>query len=184
MNAIDFYSYRLPELREFLQERGVKCSLSKKIELVRLCELAVELNLEIIIAKNDVDDYKVMDLKRRTVEVNGVNAVISSPTEVKTWHKHLGNLPDIQTYDILIFLMTYCKWDNQRLQTYKNDNGFRLFSANHIDHVQISEVLEHDYFYIKASCVPETRQTSDPYCVWVLIHQSGRVLSGGCTCVA
>lgn len=176
MNAIVFYSYRVPELREFLQERRVNCSLSKNIELVWLCELAVELNLEII-AKYVVNDYKVMDLKR-TVKVIGVYVVILSLTEMKTWQKHISNLQDIHTYAILIFLMTYCTWDNQRLQTYKNDNGFQLFSANH---VHISEVLEHDYFYIKASCVPETRQTSDPYCVWVFIHQSGRVLSGGCT---
>lgn len=79
MNAIEFYLYRVPEFRTFLQERGVNGSLSKQIELVRLCELAVELNLEIIV-KYDLNDYKVMDLKRRTVEVNGVNVVIPSPT--------------------------------------------------------------------------------------------------------
>lgn len=126
MNAIEFYSYRVQEFRAFLQERGVNSSLSKQIELVRLCELAVELNLEII-AKYDVNDYKVMDLKRKKVELNGVNLVVPSPTKVKTLEKHLGNLSDIHTCDILIFLMTYYKWDNQRLQTYKKDNGFRLF---------------------------------------------------------
>lgn len=94
MNAIEFYSYRVPELREFLQKRGVNCSLSKRIGLVRLCELAVELNLEMIV-KCDLNDYKVMDLKRRTVEVNGVNAVIPSPTEVNTYQK---------TYTRLTFL--------------------------------------------------------------------------------
>lgn len=79
MNAIEFYSYRVPEFRAILQERGVNGSLIKQIELVRLCELAVELDLEII-AKYDVNDYKVMDLKRKKVEVNGVNLVIPSPT--------------------------------------------------------------------------------------------------------
>lgn len=92
MNAIVFYSYRVPELREFLQERRVNCSLSKNIELVWLCELAVELNLEII-AKYVVNDYKVMDLKR-TVKVIGVNVVILSLTEMKSWQKHLSNLQD------------------------------------------------------------------------------------------
>lgn len=38
--------------------------------------------------------------------------------------------------------------------------------------------------YIKASCVPETSQTSAPYCVWMMIRHSGWVLSGGYTCVA
>lgn len=69
MNAIEFYSYRIPELRGFIQERGVNRSLRQKSELVRLC---------------DVNDYKVMKLKRRTVKVNGVNVVMPSPTEVKS----------------------------------------------------------------------------------------------------
>lgn len=47
-----------------------------------------ELNLEII----DVNNSKVMDLKRRTIEVNGVNVVIPSPSEEKIWQKHLGKL--------------------------------------------------------------------------------------------
>lgn len=80
--------YRVPVLREFLQERGVNISLCKtKNELVQFCELAVELNLEII-AKYGVNVYKVTGLKRRTVEVNGDNVVIPSLTEVKTWQKH------------------------------------------------------------------------------------------------
>lgn len=99
-------------MREILQERGVNCPLSQnKFELVLFCELSVELNLEII-ARYDVNDYKVMDLKRRTVEVNGVNVVIPSPTEMKTWQSHLDYLPDTHTYDILIFLVIYCMWDN------------------------------------------------------------------------
>lgn len=123
MNAIEFYSYKVPEFRAFLQERGVNGSLCKQIELVRLCKLAVELDLEII-AKYDVNDYKVMDLKRKKVEVNGVNVVIPSPTKVKTFEQHLGNLSDIHTCDILIFLMIYYKWDNQILQTYNMTTVF------------------------------------------------------------
>lgn len=107
---------------------------------------------------------------------------------MKTLKNHLGNFPDIYMYGIFIFLVTYCTWkrDIQRLQTYSNNNrnGFRLFSANRIAHVQISEVFLHDYLYIQASCVSETRQMPDPYCVLVLINQSERVLFGECTCVA
>lgn len=78
-------------MREVLHETEVNCSLSQKIELLRFCELAVNLNLKII-AKYDVNDIKVMDLKRSTVEVNGVNEAIPSHTEVKTWQTHLGKL--------------------------------------------------------------------------------------------
>lgn len=80
--------------------------------------------------------------------------------------------------------MTYCKWDSHRLQSYKNDNGFRLISSNHIEHVQISETFQNNYMYIKSDCIPETRQTSDPYKTCVLARQSGQIVSGGSTCVA
>lgn len=108
-----------------------------------------------------------MDIKRRTVEENGVNVIIPSPTDDITWYKRLTSLPYIQTFDILFFFMTYCKWDSHRLQSYKNDNGIRLFSSNHIEHVQISETLQNNYLYIKSDSIPETRQTSDPYKTWV-----------------
>lgn len=65
-----------------------------------------------------------MDLKGKKVEVNGVNVVIPSPTKVKTLEQYLGNLSDIHTCDILIFLMIYYKWDNQRLQTYNMTTVF------------------------------------------------------------
>lgn len=148
------------------RERCISCSFSRKFGLVKLCELAVELTLEVI-PTDDEGDYKVMDIKRRTVEENGVNVIIPSPTDDITWYKRLTSLPDIQTCDILGFFMTYCKWDSHRLQSYKNDNGFRLFSSNHIEHVQISETFQNNYLYIKSDCIPETRQTSDPYKTWV-----------------
>lgn len=162
---IDFFSWKVADLKRFLLERGVSCSFSRKFGLVKLCELAVELTLEVI-PTDDEGDYKVMDIKRRTVEENGVNVIIPSPTDDITWYKRLTSLPDIQTCDILVFFMTYCKWDSHRLQSYKNDNGFRLFSSNHIEHVQISETFQNNYLYIKSDCIPETRQTSDPYKTW------------------
>ena len=179
----DFFSLKIPELKNYLHERGVTCSIGRKPDLVRLCELAEELNLEIIPA-DDGGDYQVMDTKRRTVQLLGNSVELPSPTEVNSWQKKLNTVPDIQPYDVFIYLMTYCKWENHRLQNYKHDNGFRLFSSNHINNVHISSVFEHEYMYIKASCVPETRQSSNPYTAWLLVHQSGRVMSGGCTCVA
>lgn len=76
------------------RERCISCSFSRKFGLVKLCELAVELTLEVI-PTDDEGDYKVMDIKRRTVEENGVNVIIPSPTDDITWYKRLTSLPDI-----------------------------------------------------------------------------------------
>ena len=62
--------------------------------MVRLCELAEELNLEII-PVDDVGDYKIMDKRRRTVQLNDNSVEIPSPTEVNSWQKKLNTVPDI-----------------------------------------------------------------------------------------
>ena len=62
-------------------------------------------------------------------------------------------------------------------------NGFRLFfSSNHIDNVHISSVFEHDYMYIKVSCVPETIHgcwctSLDEWCLCGVSMQSTRLLN-------
>ena len=55
----DFYSYKIPELKQYLHERGFICSLGLKLDLIRLyVNLARSLHLEIIPA-DDGWDYKL-----------------------------------------------------------------------------------------------------------------------------
>lgn len=62
MNAIEFYSFRVPELREcFTGKRSKLLIKQTKNELARHSELVVELNLEIM-AKYDVNDFKVVKI--------------------------------------------------------------------------------------------------------------------------
>ena len=94
----DFFSLKIPELKNYLHERGVTCTIGRKPDLVRLCELAEELNLEIIPA-DDGGDYQVMDTKRRTVQLLGNNVELPSPTVVNSWQKTL-----CQIYNLMMFL--------------------------------------------------------------------------------
>lgn len=75
------------------------------------------------------------------------------------------------------------RWSEERLGAYKDDNGFRLFLSKHIDMVEIHDIVDTDYVYILATCVPETRQSENPYCTWILVEKNGQVKSGGCSCV-
>jgi deoxyribodipyrimidine photolyase len=43
---VDFFRWQVPDLKEYLQHRGITCHLNRKHELVKLCELAQELDLE------------------------------------------------------------------------------------------------------------------------------------------
>ena len=176
----NFGAWRVTDLATFLRERGISCCLSRKNDLVRLCLLATELELEVIDSHDDHFDTNTL---KRSVIIAGETVVISPITSISNWHRSLNDLQEVESCDILIYFMKLCKWNEQRLKSYKNDNGHRLFMANHIDNVTISEKLENHFFYVKATCVPETRQTAKPYDVWVLLRYPGEVISGGCTCV-
>ena len=81
--------------------------------------------------------------------------------------------------------MNKCGWSSDRLTSYKIDNGYRLHLAHHIDNVQVSHGLHPEFMYLKCTCVPETRQSAQPYIPWILLRcTSGEIISGGCTCVA
>ena len=50
---MEYEAWKVPELKEFLQDRGVTCHLYNKAHLVRLFQLATELNLEVIGRKGE-----------------------------------------------------------------------------------------------------------------------------------
>ena len=153
----------------------------RKAELVRLCELALELKLEVI-AK---DDYVDMDSSRRTVIDTDSDSpmTLRSVRDVEKWEDDLSNLSDLGNCDILVYLLQYCACDETCLKEHKDDNGFKLFNANHISGVELAKIST-DFSYIKGFCVPETRQSADSYVTWVLVHRDGWIRSGRCTCVA
>lgn len=53
-----------PRMRYLFREGGISCNEYRKYTLVRLAEVAIEVQLPVIVEKND---DKVMNLKRRTI---------------------------------------------------------------------------------------------------------------------
>ena len=97
----------------------------------------------------------------------------------------MSKIPDVESFDVLVYLMQSCGWSSDRLTNYKKDNGYRLHMANHVDDVKAAYGLHPDFMYIKCTCMPETRQSAQPYDTWLLVRtSSGEIISGGCTCVA
>ncbi|XP_062577470.1 uncharacterized protein LOC134239315 [Saccostrea cucullata] len=181
---INFFSWLVPDLKNYLQERGIQCSLARKLDLVRLCELAHELNLEILTADSH-GEYVDFDTRHRSVNIGSEVVILDQVSQVSNWNKDLSQIPDVESFDVLVYLTQKCGWNSARLSNYKQDNGYRLHMAGHIDDVQASSDLIPGYMYVKCKCVPETRQSAQPYESWILIRmQSGEIVSGGCTCVA
>lgn len=182
---IHFYGFQVPDLKKYLQDRGISCSIGKKIDLVRLCELAEELRLEVLTSANDEEEYSVFDARRRTVAVGNDKIILDPVNAVTEWSKDLASVPDFESCDVLVYLMRWCGWTHERLRLYKQDNGYRLHMACHIDDVKAAYHLHQEYIYLRATCMPETRQNAQPYDVWILANKTtGEILSGGCTCVA
>ena len=77
----------------------------RKHELVKLCELAQELDLEKITSTND---YKLSQVNRRTVTENGVTQVVCEIGQVPIWSSDLKLLPNIEQCNILIYLLKKC----------------------------------------------------------------------------
>uniref|UniRef100_A0A8W8MIK5 SAP domain-containing protein n=1 Tax=Magallana gigas TaxID=29159 RepID=A0A8W8MIK5_MAGGI len=98
---IHFYGFQVPDLKKYLQDRGISCSIGKKIDLVRLCELAEELRLEVLTSANDEEEYSVFDARRRTVAVGNDKIILDPVNAVTEWSKDLASVPDFESCDVL-----------------------------------------------------------------------------------
>ena len=178
--AKEFEKFTVPQLRTYLQQRLVSSSKYNRRKLVQLAKYAEDLNLEVL----DEDDYRDMcESRRKIVTKDGKETIIIDVSLVKQWSEDLKEMPDICTGDIMIYLLNTCQWSEDRLKRYKQDNGYKLYQDNHVSDVQLHKT-KHDFFYVRGTCVPETRQSSDPYITWILVDTTGYIKSGGCTCVA
>ena len=100
---------------------------------------------------------------------NGKEIMVIDVSQVKDWNEHLKEIPDITMGDVMVYMLSTCQWSEDRLRSFKQDNGYKLFQNNHISDVRLSKT-EEDFFYIRGKCIPETSQSSDPYSTWILIH--------------
>jgi hypothetical protein len=91
----DFERMLVPELKSYLMDRGITCSIYRKDALVRLCQTAFDLELDVLTTP---DDYKDMDKLRRTVLVNEKSVTLKSITEIDDWDTDLRKLPCIALF--------------------------------------------------------------------------------------
>ena len=94
---LDFFRWQVPDLKEYFQHSGITCHLYRKHELVKLCELAQELDLEKITST----DYELSQVNRRTITEKGVTQVVCEIGQVPIWSSNLKLLPNIEQCDIL-----------------------------------------------------------------------------------
>ncbi|CAC5382540.1 unnamed protein product [Mytilus coruscus] len=124
----DFKSFKnknVPEIKQFLKNRGVKTTGYKKKN--KLVELAEEADLQKI-PPFEPDNYIFANKIRRTVD----GVVLPHPRTVIDWSEDLNAIPIIEAFDVNHYLKNICNSTNERLKGYKNDNSYRLHSNGHI----------------------------------------------------
>jgi hypothetical protein len=171
-----FLEMKVPELKQFVSERGISVTGKVKLELAKLALAAYEDGHEV----KPGNDWTLQNRKRRTVD----GKVLPDPHELTAWSSNLGLLPSIDSFDVHMYLKTVCEWSDERFKRRKSDNGWQLHSNGHIQDVKLCSANDCDCVYITAKSVPETRQSAAPYDLWILVGQSGQIYSAECTCVA
>ncbi|CAG2217390.1 unnamed protein product [Mytilus edulis] len=180
---MSFKFQNVNDLKGFLQKRGVTCYFYRKDHLVKLCDLALELQLPILNEENDMEpDITISSLTRRTLVIGGKEVIAPEVSSI-VWSADLRFIPNIEIGDILVYMLYYCGWSSDKLIT-RTMVINELFRANHIDSVKISPQFDGNCYYVGGTCIPETRQKESPYDVWILVRPSGEIVSGGCSCVA
>ncbi|CAG2254832.1 unnamed protein product [Mytilus edulis] len=180
-NTNKLKKYSVQELRSYLLSRLIAATKFNKRKLIELAEYAHDLKLEII----EEDDYKDLCKERRRISTKeGQSHYVIDVSEVTDWTVDLRRVPSVETGDIIIYLFSTCQWSDDRLRDYKQHNGYKLYMCKHISDMKLYKTDTLGYMYVHANCVPETRQSADPYNTWVLMDSTGYLKSGGCTCVA
>lgn len=94
----------------------------------------------------------------------------------------LTNIPNIECYDVLLYFMGPCGWNTEQLRNYKTEKGYCL--VGHLDKVKAAYYAQADqmYFYLRSTCKSQTRPKV--YDIWVLVKNTGEIMTGRCTCKA
>jgi hypothetical protein len=177
---------KVPELKAFLKARGMTVSDYKKNELLRLAEIAVELNLPVLAML--VDDTVKTKSTSRTSSLDSSGNVVHIPKveHISQWSSELSSIPEIEQTDVFVYLVQG-GWGSDKLRQWKGCHGNRLQQDGHVCNVQMCSDPGPDYTHMSmltAQCVRETSLNEKPYMVWLSLENNGAILTAGCECPA
>ena len=97
---------KLPQLKKYLQDRGISCSDHKKTTLIELCTKSDELHLPVF---KTPDTYHESVQSRQTVVIEGETVALPSvDCSDLQWSEDLTHLPDLDWPQIIVYLMENC----------------------------------------------------------------------------
>ena len=190
--ATNFFSNSVKVLQQYLSARGVVIANQRKFDLVRLCEAAEDIGIEVDPDGLLEDREEILKEKLTTHD----NERLKNPVlEVKS--DDLSKLPQISIFDIYNYLLAFKMYDHITLRNYQRMEGYSMFEDGYVLDVKTttcsSDNGQHDkYFAIISNVKPRTNE-KDPvskkpyYLTWIIVtkeesHQRGSIYSAYCSC--
>lgn len=127
---VNFKMWKVPELKKYLQARGISVSNKKKEELLELTEKALELGLELTDNGESISD--VVNAKLVTKD-----GTIPNPCNLYSdWSTDFFDAPKFPWGHLYCYLINKKGYDQEYLKAYKSLEGYRLHWDGHVYNVR------------------------------------------------
>lgn len=186
----DFSRWRVPELKEYLRDRGLKTT-GRKVELVALAYGANQMGVD---TKKSCVEEKMKN-KQDYLELLSINEeTIPDPLFLKGWVSEQTGItqwPPTMYFDIAEYLSSASPSDfgdlKKRLMTdYKEGKAYSYFDSKFLKEVKYHPISkESKYCILSAYCTPSQKINSTFHTAWVCCNKTtGCIHRAYCTCFA
>lgn len=105
------------------------------------------------------------------------------PKEVSVWDDDMKCWAPVEKPDIVFYLLHSKACDLQDVKAYKSLDSYQYLTAGLVGMVHHHRI-NGDLAYYKAEVGRSQSFNASPHKAWVCVHKSGRVVTGGCSCMA
>ena len=178
----DFTQMKVPDLKKYLQARGISVSNKRKEELLELCCKAHELGIEV----QDDEETSKSNIAQKLMTADGQ---LPQPYSLKSdWTTDFSSLPNYTWGDMYAYLIVKEGYDHESLKAYKSLEGFRLHLDGHVQILQTNKSKYHEHSLLKFSVKPTERERTHldnkpTYQGWFVLKPDGSILSAYCPCI-
>ena len=181
-----FKAMKLPELKTYLQNRGITVNSYLKPGLVTIACAVEEMSLPVLSQVSEADEK--LDLSRR-LKIQDVQ--LSDPSKMDVFND-FKNSPPFGLFDISNHLICHSsEYDKQGLAAYKSYENYRLFYDGYVESlltVQRKDAGVHVYVgKVKPTMKEKTKDGKEFYDLWFVLEgkgsNRGSVLDAYCGCL-
>ena len=175
---------KVPQLKQYLQVRGISVTGKKREELLDLSRKAHELGIIDVVDDTNEDPHADVLTKLEVEEGN-----IPDPFSLKSdWSTDFSSLSNYTWGDMYAYLIVKEGYDHESLKAFKSLEGFRLHWDGHVQSLQVNKSTFFGYHIVKFSVKPTEREKTQienksTYDGWLIVKESGSVHSAHCPCI-